>query len=216
MDTKSNRLTANASNKRPTMKDVAKMAGVSVTSVSHMLNETRFVSEDVTNRIEQAIRALNFRPNPIARNLRSGKSKLIGFMVSNMENYFYVNIAKGIEKTLASHGYRLVLIDSGENKKNEMVNVESLYLRGVDGLIIAPTSPNCEYLKNIVEPDFPMVFVDRQPINYNGDTILLANSDAAYTATNYFISKGYRSIGFLTLYYGGTTIDKTMQERIDG
>ncbi|MDR3336814.1 MAG: LacI family transcriptional regulator [Treponema sp.] len=205
-----------ATAKRPTMKDVAQQAGVSITSVSHMLNGTRFVSEDVTSRIDQAIRTLNFRPNPIARNLRSGKSKLIGFMVSNMENYFYVNIAKGIEKTLSAYGYRLVLIDSAENKKNEIDNVESLYLRGVDGLIIAPTDPNCEYLRNILRPGFPVVFVDRQPVNYNGDTILLANSDAAYTATNYFISKGCRSIGFLTLYYGGTTIDKTMQERIDG
>jgi LacI family transcriptional regulator len=205
-----------AAARRPTMKDVAQQAGVSITSVSHVLNGTRFVSEEKTKKIEQAIWSLNFKPNPIARNLRSGKSKLAGFLVSNMENYFYVNIAKGIEKTLNSYGYRLVLIDSAENKKNEIDNVESLYLRGVDGLIIAPTESNCEYLRKIVSPGFPVVFVDRQPVNYHGDTILLANFDAAYTATNYLISKNYRSIGFLSLHYGGTTVDKTMQERIDG
>jgi LacI family transcriptional regulator len=198
------------------MKDVAKTAGVSVTSVSHMLNGTRFVSEDVARRIERAIKELNFRPNPIARNLRSGKSRLIGFIVCNLENYFYVNIAKGIEKIANSYGYRLILIDSAENKQNEMDSAESLILRGIDGLIIAPTSPDCEYLKKVAGPDYPVVFIDRQPLNYNADTILLANAEAAYRATKYFISRNYREIGFVTFHFGGEQVDKTMQERIDG
>ena len=71
--------------RKPTMKDVAVQAGVSVSSVSHVLNGTRFVSDDVTKRIEQAIQTLNFRPDPNARSLRSGKSGLIGFVVSNLE-----------------------------------------------------------------------------------------------------------------------------------
>jgi LacI family transcriptional regulator len=212
---KNNRFVFNETTKRPTMKDVAEKAGVSITSVSHVLNGTRFVSPDKTRRIEQAIWALQFKPNPIARNLRSGKSMLVGFMVSNMANYFYVNIAKGIEKTLSYYGYRLVLIDSSENKKREMDNVESLYLRGVDGLIIAPTDPDCGYLKEIVRPGFPVVFVDRQPINFQADTILLANLEAAYMATNYFISRKFDNIGFLGFYYGNE-IDKTMQERLNG
>ncbi|MDR1898848.1 MAG: LacI family transcriptional regulator [Treponema sp.] len=198
------------------MKDVAKTAGVSATSVSHVLNGTRFVSDDVTRRIEQAIRVLDFKPNPIARNLRSGKSRLIGFIVSNLENYFYVNIAKGIEKTVGSRGYRLLLIDAAENKKNEVDSVESLCLRGVDGLVIAPTNPDFKYLKKIVDADYPVVFVDRQPLNYNADTVLLANFEAAYTAVKYFISMNYRDIGFLSFHFGGSEIDKTMQERIDG
>jgi LacI family transcriptional regulator len=200
----------------PTMKDVARKAGVSVTSVSHALNGTRFVSEDVSSRIEQAIKVLNFKPNPIARNLRSGKSKLVGFIVCNIENYFYINIAKGIEKTLNNYGYRLLLVDAEENKKKEIDNVESLYLQRTDGLIIAPTDPNFEYLKKMVRSDYPVVFVDRPPINYNADTILLSNTEAAYTATRYLISKNYRSIGFVTFHFGERGIDKTMQERIDG
>jgi LacI family transcriptional regulator len=197
----------------PTMKDVAQKAGVSVTSVSHVLNGTRFVSEDASKRIEQAVKVLNFKPNPIARNLRSGKSKSIAFVVCNIENYFYINIAKGIEKTLNNYGYRLLLVDATENKKKEMDNVESLYLQRTDGLIIAPTDPNFEYLKKLVRPDYPVVFVDRPPVNYDADTILLLNTEAAYTATKYLISKNYKSIGFVT---GERGIDRTMQERIDG
>jgi LacI family transcriptional regulator len=215
MDKKSNRFVVGITSRRPTMKDVAEKAGVSVTSVSHVLNGTRFVSPDKTRRIKEAVWALEFKPNPIARNLRSGKSMLVGFMVSNMANYFYVNIAKGIEKTLSRYGYRLVLIDSSENKKKEIDNVESLYLRGVDGLIIAPTDPDCGYLKKMVRADFPVVFVDRQPINFQADTIMLANFEAAYMATNYLISRKFNDIGFFSFYYGNE-IDKTMQERIDG
>jgi DNA-binding LacI/PurR family transcriptional regulator len=97
-----------------------------------------------------------------------------------------------------------------------MDNVESLYLRGVDGLIIAPTNPDFDYLKKIVSVEYPVVFVDRQPANYCADIILLDNFEAAYGAANHFISKNYRDIGFLAFHYGVTEIDKTMQERIDG
>jgi LacI family transcriptional regulator len=198
------------------LKDVAKTAGVSTASVSHVLNRTRFVSEDVTQRIEQAIRVLNFKPNPVARNLRGGKSGLVGFIISNSENHFYMNIARGIEKVISAHGYRLLIMDSAERKANEMDNVESLYLRGIDGLIIVPSSPDFEYLKTMVYPKYPIVFADRQPSNYEADTVLLANFEAAYAATRHLISKGYREIGFLAFHFGVTEIDKSMQERIDG
>ena len=202
--------------KKPTMKDVAVQAGVSVSSVSHVLNGTRFVSTDVTRRIEQAIQTLNFKPNPIARNLRSGKSGLIGFVISNLENYFYLSVAKGIEKAIEAQGYRLMLIDSAESKKKEMNNVESLFMQGVDGLILCPTGPDFEYLEKLTRPGYPVVFIDRQPSNYMADTILLDNTEASLAATRYLISKGYRDIGFLVIHFGGDKIDKTIQERIDG
>jgi LacI family transcriptional regulator len=89
---------------KPTIKDVAEAAGVSIATVSHVLNKTRFVSPETTVKVNNAIDSLKFKTNPIARNLRSGESRLIGFVVANMEHYFYVNIAKGIEKTINSQG----------------------------------------------------------------------------------------------------------------
>ena len=205
---------------KPTMKDVAMQAGVSVSSVSHVLNSTRFVSADVTKRVKQAIQTLNFKPNSIARNLRSGKSWLIGFVVSHLENSYYLGIAKGVEKTIEAHGYRLLLIDSAESKEKEINNVESLFMQGVDGLIIIPTNRDCEYLKKVIMPDYPVVFVSRQPSNYNADVVLLDNGEAAKLATRHLISRGYRNIGFLGIKLGikfeGNNISKTMEERIDG
>ncbi|MDR0908245.1 MAG: LacI family transcriptional regulator [Spirochaetaceae bacterium] len=203
-------------NKRTTIKDVAEAAGVSVASVSHIVNGTRPLSAEVTTRILDAIKRLNYKPNQIAQNLRRGKSKVVAFIISNLDNLFYLEIARGMRKILESAGYNLILSDSVENKDIETASVESLVARGVDGLIIAPTTPDCSYLSTIVPADFPVVFVDRQAENYEADSILLFNYEAAYMASNYFISKGYKKIGFLSFHYGQKKPDKTMQERIDG
>jgi LacI family transcriptional regulator len=206
--------------RKPTMKDVAGVAGVSVSTVSHVLNMTRFVSEDTSRKVKKAIKHLKFKSNPIARNLRSGESRIIGLVVNNMEKYLFIDMARGIEKIANSQGYQMIMMDSMEQKNLEMKNIESLYLQGADGLIIAPTSFNCDYLDDILPPGFPLVFVDRQPENCHFDCVLLDNSDASYTATKYLISRGYRKIGFVSFNYhptGKTTgKDKTMIERVAG
>jgi LacI family transcriptional regulator len=199
------------------MKDVAEAAGVSIATVSHVLNSTRFVSTEVTSRVESAIRDLRFKANPIARNLRSGKSHLIGFVVSNMENPFYVRIAKGIEKTLNKSGYRLLLVDSAEKNENERKSIESLYLRGIDGIIIAPTITDCAYLAELLPDTYPLVFVDRRPINYTAaDIVLLENRGAAEKATRYLLEKDCTRIGFVSFHFGGAGTDETIMERVDG
>jgi LacI family transcriptional regulator len=108
------------------------------------------------------------------------------------------------------------LIDSAENKELEMKNIESLYLRGTDGIVISPTTPDCGYLKNILPPDFPLVFVDRQPVRYRADCVLLNNSGASYEAIRYLLNKGYTKIGFISFHFGETSIDPTIRERIEG
>ncbi|MDR2741048.1 MAG: LacI family transcriptional regulator [Treponema sp.] len=202
--------------RKPTMKDVAEASGVSVTTVSHVMNGTRYVSPEVTNKVKNAVESLNFKTNPIASNLRSGKSRVIGFVVSNLEHYFYVNIAKGIKKAVNSLGYQLILIDSAENKDIETKNIESLYLRGTDGIVIAPTTTDCGYLKDIVPPNFPLVFVDRQPASYQADCVLLNNAGASHEATRHLLDKGYTRIGFISFHFGERDIDPTIMERIEG
>ena len=85
-----------------TIKDVAKLSGVSVSSVSNVINKTKYVSPIIVQKVEKAIKDLNYHPNPAAKTLRNGKSWLIGFVVANLENSFYVRIAKGIEKVLGA------------------------------------------------------------------------------------------------------------------
>lgn len=204
--------------KKTTMKDVAKHAGVSISTVSHVINGTRFVSPEVGKRVEHACRVLKYKPNLIAQNLRSGRSGNIGFVVPNLENSFYVRVAKGIEKAINAFGYKLFLIDSCENKEKEISNVESLYMRGIDGLILVPTTPDCGYLSSIVQDsNFPIVFLDRYPMNWEADCVLLDNEEAAYQATNLFISKGIKNIAFIAIQFGEEKeIDDIIKERIAG
>jgi LacI family transcriptional regulator len=200
----------------PTMKDVAEHAGVSVSTVSHVLNKTRFVSPEATVKVEKAVAKLNFKTNPIARNLRSGKSALVGFVVCNLENYFYVNMARGIEEKLTPLGYQLMIIESAENKEREIKNIESLYLRGAEGIIVAPSTADCGYLSGIVPPDFPLVFVDRAPVNYQADCVLLDNFGAGYSAAACLAARDRKKIAFISFHYGKIEIDQTMWERING
>jgi DNA-binding LacI/PurR family transcriptional regulator len=198
-----------------TMKDVAEQAGVSISSVSHYVNDTRKVSEKTRLKIKSAIETLDFSPNSAAQMLRSGKSRMIGFVVSNLESSFYVRIAKGIEKVANQNGYDLVLVDSGENKAKERKNIRSLYARGIAGIVMVPITPDCEYLASLLPEGFPLVFVDRQA-NEPANTVLLDNERAGYQATQYFLRRGITDIAFIALSYGVAHIDRTMEDRIQG
>jgi LacI family transcriptional regulator len=202
--------------KQPTVKEVAALAEVSLATVSHVINKTRFVSGETIARVENAIKILGYRANPIARNLRSGESRLIGYVVSNIECYFYLDMAAGIEKIIDEQGYQLLLMDSKDSKQREIRHIESLLLRGVDGIIIAPTTTDYGFLNELLPKGFPAVFLDRQPLNYHADYVLLNNTQASFEATQYLLRKGYTRIAYITYHYGENDIDDTTNERILG
>ncbi|MDR2072171.1 MAG: LacI family transcriptional regulator [Spirochaetaceae bacterium] len=202
--------------KQPTVKEVAALAGVSLATVSHVINKTRYVSEETIAKVENAIKILDYKANPIARNLSSGESRLIGYVVSNIECYFYLDMATGIEKTINEEGYQLLLMDSKDSKQREMLNIETLIRRGVDGIIIAPTTTEYGFLNELLPDGFPVVFLDRQPLHYTADYVLLNNTQASFEATSYLIRKGYTRIAYITYHYGENEIDDTTGERITG
>jgi len=196
---------------KASIKEVAKLAGVSVATVSHVLNKTKNVLPETEKKVLDAVDKLNYQINPLARNLRRGESKIIGFIVSDLSNYFFIEIARGIERVLRKYGYHTLIVDSKEENKREIANAKDLIYRSVDGLIIAPTSGESSYLNTLIRGDLPVVFVDRRPENYSGDTILSTNAEGAYDAVSYLVSKGHRDIGFI-----GSRFDSTMKERLDG
>jgi LacI family transcriptional regulator len=208
--------------RNPTVKDVAAAAGVSIATVSHVLNKTRFVSAETTARVENAVSALNYKANVIARHLRSGESRLIGYVVSSLDCSFYTDMAAGIDGALNAGGdgglpYQLVIMDSRDSKQREIKNIESLFRRGVDGVIVAPTTTDYRFLKGVLPEGFPLVFLDRQPLHYEADYILLNNREASFEAASALIKKGHRRIGYVTYHYGEAgIIDDTTRERIAG
>ena len=193
------------------MKDVAKLAGVSVSTVSHVLNKTRKVNPGTQGKVLQAVKELKYNINPVARNLRKGHSKLIGIVVSNLANSFFMDIALSIEKILKTEGYHLIFINSNEDKDIERENIENLVMQNVDGLIIAPVDQDCSYMESIMGTGCYCVFFDRLPNGYKRDCIMSTNYEGAFKATEALISNGHKRIGFI-----GSHFDGTMKERIEG
>jgi len=193
------------------MKDVARLANVSSATVSHVINKTRNVNAATRDKVNRAIKNLNYNVNPIARNLRNGSSKIIGYVVANLTNYFYLDIAVSIDKVLSKAGYHLIFINSNEEPEKERENIESLLMQNVDGLIIAPVSHDCSYMEELIGDRCPCVFFDRIPYGFNRDCIMSTNFEGAFNAGKLLIEKGHRSIGII-----GSRADDTMNERYQG
>ena len=193
------------------MKDVARLANVSTATVSHVINQTRNVNPETREKVLKAIRDLKYKVNPVARNLRSGSSRMIGYVVSNLANYFYMDIALSIDETLSKQGYHLIYINSNEDPEKEKDNLKSLVMQNVDGLIIAPVGEDCSYMKDLIGDRCPSVFFDRAPIGFERDTIMSTNAEGVRDGTELLIQRGYKKIAFVSSRH-----DETMHERADG
>lgn len=197
--------------------EVASAAGVSIATVSHVINNTRFVSEETKRKVFRAMEELDYRPNSVARSLRSQKSNTIGLVVpilpSDTSNFFFMTVAQGIQNTLKKHGYHLLLSNNTtEEIEDEKEQIKLFNSKLIDGLIIASIAEEVEYLNEIVGTDYPVVFIDRRPRGYGGDSILADGYGGSYNAVQTLIEKGHSRIGLITGELGITTSD----ERFEG
>jgi len=193
------------------IKDVARIACVSTATVSHTINNTRFVSGAIKERVTAAMKELGYHPNLVARSLRNQKSKTIGLLIPDISNFYYPSVAEGVEVTLRKNGYHVILSNSHEKLtvETEMIKVyNSMFL---DGLIMIPALGDHNYLNKALSGNYPVVFVDRRPKGFEGDCILLDNVKSTYEATKLFVAKGHNRIGLITGYQQlSTTIDRIL------
>ena len=166
-----------------TMKDVAERAGVSATTVSHVINKTRFVSEEVRARVLQAMEELNYQPNAIARSLRQKATHTIGLIISDISNPFFTSLVRGVEDVANKKGYNLILCNTDEKPEKEQMYLHILRQKQVDGIIMAPTGGNYEYINDLVKKRFPIVFIDRYLDGIEAPAVLVNNEEGAYQAT---------------------------------
>jgi LacI family transcriptional regulator len=194
------------------IKDVAKIAGVSTATVSHTINNTRFVSEDIRKKVIAAMAQLGYHPNLVARSLRRQKSKTIGLMIPDISNFVYTSVAEGVEGKLRESGYHVILSNSHDKLgvEIEMIKVYNSLL--LDGLIMIPALGEHSYLHKSLSGNYPVVFVDRKPRGFEGDCILLDNMKSTYDVTKMFIAKGHGRIGLIV----GDPLLSTTSERIQG
>jgi LacI family transcriptional regulator len=195
------------------MRDVAERAGVSLKTVSRVVNGEAYVHADTLARVQQAIAELGFRPNDIARNLRQGQATAtIGLVIEDIANPFYSQVAKGVEAIAHAKGSLVIMVSSEEDPQREQALVQSLFRRRVDGLIMVPAARDHSYLKQEMQLGTPIVFVDRPPQGLEADTIVLENRSGTQKAVEHLIQKGHRRIGFI----GGYPQVFTGAERLEG
>lgn len=198
---------------KATMKDVAREAGVSTATVSHVINKTRFVEKETKNKVLKVLKKLSYYPNAAAQSLRSKKTKVIGLIVPDISNFFFTAVIRGVENSLKKYGYNLILADSNENLKIEKEQIRVFNAKLIDGLIVAPASGDHTFLKKLLNGNSPVVFIDRKPQGCcPGDCVLVDNAEGAYKAVSMLIKKGHSRIGVISGVPGLTT----SEERIMG
>ncbi len=188
-----------------TIKDVAKKAGVSIATVSYVINKTKRVSPETEARVNKAIEELNYRVNHFASNIKTGKSRSVAFLMADMSNPFFLDTAVTLEKCLREAKYHLILANTDEKVNQEREQVNHLLNHSVDGLIIAPSSSNNSYLRKMLPPAFPLVFFDRVPKYFQADCVLSDNIGGSKEAVEYLISLGHRRIGVVSGMSGLTS-----------
>ncbi len=198
--------------KRPTMSDVAVRAGVSKTTVSHVINSTRFVEEETKQRVLRAIAALGFRPSTVARSLTTNRTQTVGVIVSDVSNPFFAEVLHGIEDALLPENYSLVMCNTAETLEREAHYLDLLLRQRVDGIIAAATSQKWDILSEFGLHQVPVVFLDRVFEGLQGPFVGVDNRRGAYQGTCHLIERGYRRIGILA----GFQRLSTMRERVAG
>jgi len=181
----------------PTIKDVAAHASVSTATVSHVLNGKGRAGAKTREKVMDAIRALNFRPNGNAASLRSRKSKLVGLVVPSLTNAFFARMASQFEQLAFSNGYELAIIISDEDAKMERRRILTLLSRQLDGLIVYPASD--ESIGDGLNPQAlpPTVVMDRGLSIPDVDSVGLMNEEAGRLVARELLSLGHRRIGVL-------------------
>jgi LacI family transcriptional regulator len=177
-----------------TIKDVVQAAGVSITTVSHTINHTRPVSEELRERVLRAMQQLDYRPNVLARGLRMGETKTIGLIVPDNTNPFFAEIARTIESTGFQHGYSVILCNSDGDAEKQHTYVRVLATKQVDGIIFISTGRSSGDLRYLAGDGIQVVIVDRDAPDLAVDVVLVDNEQGGYDATRHLLDLGHRRI----------------------
>lgn len=203
-----------AAHQRPTMRDVAQLAGVSLKTVSRVVNNELGVSTDMAARVNAAVAQLGFRPNLTASNLRrtGGRTSTIGLLLENLANPFSSTLYRAIEDACLPEGVAVFAGSVDEDPERERALVKAFAERRVDGMIIVPAGNDQAYLIDEIRNGTRIVFVDRPSSLTSVDRVLVDNRDASSRAVQHLLDHGHRSIAYL----GDLTTVYTARERFEG
>ena len=181
-----------------TIKEVAARAGVSSATVSHVINNTRFVSDVVKQRVQEVMDDMGYRPNVLARSLRQGKTKTLGLILPDSANPFYAELGHALENSAFLNNYNVILCNSDSSIVREHLYFDLLLDKQVDGIILDTEEKDPHNVKKRLPSGYPIVLVDRNFSENIFDTVLTDNTLGGYLATRYLIELGHRRIACVT------------------
>jgi LacI family transcriptional regulator len=182
-----------------TIKDIAKALGVSTSTVSRALRGSYEINPETKKEIIEYAEKYNYRPNPIAQSLKASKSMAIGVIVPEIANHFFSQAINGIEAIAYNRGYHVVISQSHESYEREVINIDHLFSRRVDGLLISISAQteDITHLSALQENGIPVVFFDRTSDALNTHKVTSDNFTGAYNITKHLIQGGNNRIGLI-------------------
>jgi LacI family transcriptional regulator len=195
-----------------TVADVAKQAGVSVSTAARVLSGQGYASPETRRVVLEAAQELGYVPNYIARSLRTRRTRMIGLLIGDVENSFYSTIAKNVESVARRAGYHVVLCNSNDDPVLEREYLKLLEGMHVDGIVITPTSRNRRHLTQLIKKDIVIVQIDRRVEPLVADAILVDNEAGAHKAVAHLVAAGHSKIGILP----GDLDVQTAKQRLAG
>ena len=183
-----------------TIKDIAKALGISTSTVSRALRDSHEISPETKQLVLECAEKLNYRPNPIALSLKERRSRSIGVVVCEIANNFFSQVINGIESIAYDRGYNVIISQTRESYDREVMDLQYLASRSVDGLLISLSTETNDltHLKGLHSKGLPIVFFDRITEEINTHKVIVDNFKGAYDATEHLIRNGHKRIGVLT------------------
>ena len=181
----------------PTMSDVARLAGVSEATVSRTLANPGKVAPATRERVESAARELGYRVNHVARNMRSGKARIIGLVVSDLTNPFFTALARSCEDAAAARGYSLIISNTDESPERESSSIEVMAAERVAGVLLASTNRAGDSIDAIRHLGIPVVALDRRIDGITTDTVVVDNFAVGYQAATHLADLGHERIAII-------------------
>lgn len=180
-----------------TIYDVAKRAGVSTYTVSSVLNRSAYVSPELTKRVMEAVRELDYTINDLARSLQTRKTRTVGMLIPDIANPFYAKVVRGVEDELKKAGYSLILGSTYNNLAEQSRCIAVFRSKQVDGLLLFVAPGDESDIGSLIEAKKPVVFVGRVPLQVKADSVSADNVKGVYLAISHLAAKGHRRIALI-------------------
>ncbi|TWR24631.1 LacI family transcriptional regulator [Mucilaginibacter achroorhodeus] len=201
--------------KKVSIVDIANTLNISKTTVSFILNgraQEKRISEELVERVQKLVKEVGYKPNSLAKSLRTGKSNIIGLMVEDISNPFFASIARLIENRAYENGYRIIYCSTDNDTERTRELISMFRDRHVDGYIISPPEGIEEDVKELLGSGQPVVMFDRYLQDIDTDHVIVDNAFSMYNATQHLVQQGYRNIALITF----SSAQSQMMDRVTG